>query len=473
MSDHSSAPAGHDDEDTRAAAEELRAAWEQMLGSLGEARDAIDTPALYPPPANPRNLAEGYRYVLGFLYGAIARGIGPTPENPFFVRAIQPLNRSTIDNADAIYLCAPIDGHYAYRIRGRAADTRHWRGESPAPTGRKAPHYVIFETPSGYSGDSGELREMAPGSRANGAVLDCTALHVEPDGSFEILLAPERPEGHTGNFMATRAVRNRTLPDGTVQTREYISRFVVLRELFYDWDREDLLDLSIHRIDRLGLPAPTLTPAEAARQLREVGRLARNQVHFWNAFYAVTLEAYGDMNGDGQTFMPRNDFNRPNAASLATGGGMATNIYCGGIYELADDEALVMELHQPVEPYYIGFHLGNPWGESLEFGSAQSSLNAFQADREPDGTLRYVIAHRDPGIANWVDTTGHPVGYMSVRWAYPVRPKENLPWATAKVIKLADLWEHLPAHTRRVSAEERRATIAMRQEHVQRRYRQH
>jgi hypothetical protein len=62
---------------------------------------------------------------------------------------------------------------------------------------------------------------------------------------------------------------------------------------------------------------------------------------------------------------------------------------------------------------------------------------------------------------------------MSVRWAYPVRPKENLPWATAKVIKLADLWEHLPAHTRRVSEEERRATIAMRQEHVQRRYRQH
>ena len=60
MSDQPSAPAGYDDEDTRAAAEELRAAWEQMLGSLGEARDAIDTPALHPPPANPRNLAEGY-----------------------------------------------------------------------------------------------------------------------------------------------------------------------------------------------------------------------------------------------------------------------------------------------------------------------------------------------------------------------------------------------------------------------------
>jgi hypothetical protein len=458
---------------TAQAAAELRAAWDGLLAGIHAARDGIDDPALYPPPASPRNLAEGYRYVLGFLYGAIARGIGPTPENPYFVRAIQPLNRSTIDNADAIYLCTPIDGSHEYLIRGRAADTRHWRGEPPAPTGRKAPHYVILEAPSGYAGDSGKLSEMAPGSRANCSVLDCTKLQVGDDGCFEIRLGPERPEGYTGNFMQTRMTRTRTLADGSVQSREYVSRFVVLRELFYDWAREDLLELFIHRVDTLGCPAPALTPAVAAQQLREVGRIARNQVHFWNAFYAVTLEAYGDMNGDGLRFMPRNDFNQPNAASLATAGGMATNIYCGGIYELAPDEALIMELHQPIEPYYIGFHLGNLWGESLDFANAQSSLNAFQADREPEGTLRYVIAHTDPGIANWIDTTGHPEGYMSVRWAYPVRPKENLPWATAKVVKFAELVRHLPAHTRRVTPEERRATIAMRQEHVQRRYRHH
>lgn len=462
-----------EDAATRAAAAELRDAWSDMLASVQSARDAIDDPALWPPPASPRNLAEGYRYVLGFLYGAIARGIGPTPEDPYFVRAIQPLNRSTIDNADAIYLCAPIDGNHAYRISARAADTRHWRGETPLGAGPKAPHYVIFEAPSGYAGDSGALAEMKPGSRANCAMLDCTALLVDADGHFDILLAPQRPEGYTGNFMQTRTVRNRSTRDGGTESREYVAQFVVLRELFYDWENEQLLELTIQRLDRIGRPRPAYTPREAAAQLREVGRIARNQVHFWNAFYAVTLEAYGDMNGDGQRFMPRNAFNQPNAASLATAGGMATNIYCGGIYELAADEALVMELHQPVEPYYIGFHLGNLWGESLDFANAQSSLNAFQAEREPDGTLRYVIAHSDPGIANWIDTTGHPEGYMSVRWAYPVRPKENLPWATAKVVRFAELDRHLPPHTRRVGPEERRAVIAMRQRHVQRRYRQH
>ena len=458
---------------TLAAAKQLRTSWDTLIAQLQEARDAIDDPKLWPPPATPRNLAEGYRYVLGFLYGSIARGLGPTQEFPSFVRCIQPLNRSTIDNADAIYLAAPIDGNYSYTIRGKAGDSRHWRGEPPVRQGRKAPHYVIFEAPSGYSGDSGSIKEMKPGSRANCDVLDCSKLQVNPDGSFEILLAPERPAGHTGNYMRTRITKTRKRSDGSTESKEYVTQLVMLRELCCDWEHEELLDLFIYRNDLLGRPMPTYTPELAARQMEDIGRFTRNQVHFWNEFYAVTCEAYGDMNGDGQCFMPRNDFNRPNAASLATAGGMATNVYCGGIYELEPDEAMIVELNQPVEPLYIGFHLGNMWGESLDFANCQSSLNALQAHRDADNVLRYVISHRDPGVANWVDTTGHPEGYMAVRWAYSVKPKENLPWATAKKVKLAEVLQHLPAETRLITQEQRRTEIAIRQEHVQRRYRQH
>ena len=74
----------------RDAAAMLRKAWDGMLEQLVDARNAIDDPKLWPPPATPRNLAEGYRYVLGFLYGSISRCLGPTPEFPYFVRAIQP-----------------------------------------------------------------------------------------------------------------------------------------------------------------------------------------------------------------------------------------------------------------------------------------------------------------------------------------------------------------------------------------------
>ena len=73
---------------TQAAASELRRAWDEMLVMVGEARNAIDDPTLWPPDPSRRNLAEGYRYVTGFLYGSIARSFGPTAELPYFVRMI-------------------------------------------------------------------------------------------------------------------------------------------------------------------------------------------------------------------------------------------------------------------------------------------------------------------------------------------------------------------------------------------------
>ncbi len=455
-------------------AAQLRAAWEAFSHALERARDAIDQPELYPPPASPRVLAEGYRYVLGSLYGSIQRAIGPTPEEPYFLRAIQPMNRATIDNADAVYLCAPIDGNHAYRIRCRAADSRHWRGEPRVPGLPAAPHYVIFETPSGYAGDSGSIREMAPGARANGGTLEGSDILVEADGSFEVLLAPERPPGYAGNFIATLARRSRKGSDGEPQIREYVSGFVVLREIFCDWQNETLMDIDIVRLDREGMAPAALSVEAAAAALRQAGELACRQLHFWNEFYAVAMEAYGDRNGDGESFIPRNRFNAPNAASLATGGGMSTNIYAGGIYELAPGEAMIVELRQPVEPDYIGFHLANLWGESADFANHQSSLNGFQAERDADGVIRLVIAHQDPGRANWIDTTGLPEAYMSVRWAYKAKPTqaELLPSATAIKLPFEAIEGYLPV-ARRVGPEERRATIAMRQRHVRHRYRTH
>jgi hypothetical protein len=447
----------------------LREAWEDLIAQLGAARAAIDDPALFPPPPSDRNLAEGYRYLLGFLHGAVARALAD-PRHPSFRRAIEPLDKGTIDNADAVYLYAPIDGQLCYRVRGRAGDARHWRGEPPAPSGRKAPQYVILETPSGWAGDSGSIAELRPGSRANGGVLDSSQLEVAADGSFEILLAPSRPEGHRGNFLATTAERRVRRPDGIAQTVRFTSRWLVLRELFHDWEREDPLDLEITCLESEGLPPPALTPERAAEQLRRVGEIVQSQMRYWNEFYAVTLETYADMNGDGKRFMPRNDLNAPNAASLATGGGQATNVYAGGVFELAPDEALLIEARVPVPPAYSGFHLSNLWGESLDFAGHQSSLNGFQTELDPDGVARLVLAHRDPGIPNWVDTTGLPEGFLTFRWTYSELP-ERLPATRVRKIRFDEIRALLPPGVRSVTAAERRERIRIRQAHVQRRYR--
>lgn len=446
----------------------LRAAWDAMLGELARARDAIDDPALFPPPASERNLAEGYRYLLGLVSQSLERAFFEDPAHPSFRQAIHLRAKSTIDNADAIYFCAAIDGRASYVVRGRARDARHWRGEPPAPAGRKAPNYVIFECASGYAGDSGSLAELRPGSRAMTGSLDSSELELDADGRFEILLAPERPAGHAGNFIATTKTRiNRE----TGARTEYVGRFLSGRQLFHDWEREDAVELTIERVGDTA--APPLDAAGAIAAMQRAGALARGQMHFWNAFYDQVLETYGDRNGDGACFMPRNALNPPNALGLATGGGQSTNIYAGGVFELAPDEALVLTTRVPVPPLYIGAHLSNLWGESLDFANHQSSLNGFQAERDADGALRYVVAHRDPGVPNWLDTTGQPEGFMALRWAYSEKPPRD-EWPTVGVEKIGfdAIRTRLPASTRTLSAAERSERIRIRREHVQRRYRQ-
>jgi hypothetical protein len=255
--------------------------------------------------------------------------------------------------------------------------------------------------------------------------------------------------------------------------REYVSTYVSGRQLFYDWEREDPVDLVITRLGAEREHPPAYSPALAAEQLRRAGALARGQMHFWNEFYDVLLETHGDRNGDGKRFMPRNAFNELNSASGATGGGMNTNIYAGGVYELAPDEALIVENEIPVEPMYIGMHLANFWGESFDYANRITSLNGMQSERSSDGLLRYVVAHRDPGVPNWLDTTGHPEGFLTPRWAYFEKPpQERWPRITAKRVPFADVRKHLPADTRAVSPEERVAQVKIRQTHVQRRFQQ-
>jgi len=443
---------------------ELRAAWDELIAELQRARDAIDDPQLHAPPASDRVLAEGYRYLMTLVYAGIERGFFEDPKFPYVRRAIQAIAKATIDNADAIYFSMPIDGNGSYLLHGRAANTRHWRGEPRAKSGPLAPQYLIFECASGFTGDSGTLAELRPGVKAMSGMLDISNLQVAGDDSFEILLAPEKPAGFTGNFIATRTKR---------REREYVSSYVSGRQLFYDWEREEPVDLVITRIGAEREHPGAYSSALAAEQLRRAGALTRGQMHFWNEFYDVLLETHGDRNGDGNRFMPRNAFNEPNAASGATGGGMNTNLYAGGVYELAADEALIVENEIPVEPMYIGMHLANFWGESFDYANRITSLNGMQSERSSDGLLRYVVAHRDPGVPNWLDTTGQPEGFVTPRWAYFEKPpEERWPRIKASKVPFAELRKHLPADTRVVSPEERVAQVKIRQTHVQRRFQQ-
>ena len=204
-----------------------------------------------------------------------------------------------------------------------------------------------------------------------------------------------------------------------------------------------------------------------------MGSIVRGQMRFWLEFYDVVLNCFGTHEHDGRPyFMPKNAYNEPNGASSDTGGGMSTNIYAGGIYELEEDEALYIEATFTGTPVYTSIHLGNLWGESPDYANHQSSLNDYQMHMGPDGVQRWVVAHQDPGILNWIDTTGLPSGYLSHRWAYSELPeREDWPTISAKKIRFDEIAEHFPSDQPQVTPLERREEIAVRQRHVQRRFR--
>ncbi|MCV7218651.1 DUF1214 domain-containing protein [Mycobacterium crocinum] len=428
---------------------ELRAAWDDLTAALSRARDAVDSEELHAPPPSERGLAEGYRYLLGFTFAAIERAFFEDPGFPYFRRAIQPTDKATIDNADALYLSAAIDGDQTYRIRGRVL--------------AQAPQYMIFETHTAYAGDSGSLMELSPAHRMITGSLDSSELRIESDGQFEILVGPQAPTGFTGNFLPSRRV---------TETGSGTAQYLIVRMLFHDWANEVCPDLHIEQIGQEGRHPRAIDAADAASRMRRAGSIVENQMKFWNEFYDVILEAHGDRNGDGATFMPRNGLNAPARANLATGGGQNTNVYSGGVFDLEPDEALLIETSVPVQPAYSGFHLSNLWGESLDYANHQSSLNGFQAEPDDDGIVRYVVAAGDPGVPNWLDTTGLRKGFLSFRWTYAQDP-EQLPEISVSTVPLADVRSRMPATTRTVTPACRAAQIAIRQAHVQRRYRQY
>jgi hypothetical protein len=452
----------------------LRGAWDAMIAEFERARDAIDQPELMPVPGSDRNLSEGYRYLLGFVHSAVERVFHGDVDHPFIRHALQIVNKGTIDNADAIYFQTKIDGRQRYVLRGRVADHRHWRGEERAETGRLAPQYLIIEVTQGpLAGDTGSLAELRPGIKASTGKLDSSEIEVDVDGQFEILLAPERPEGHSGNFISTHRTTRRADPTGAVEGPDRFADYISGRQLFYDWSREDAVAFTIESLDHAGVAPPPYASTQAIEELIRCGALVRGQMHFWNEFNTVLLETYGKRPGaEGERFMPRNKFNAPNAASGETGGGQSTNIYAGGVYELEEDEALVIESRVLIAPQYIGFNLANLWGESHDFANHQSSLNGMQMEVDADGVLRWVVAHRDPGVPNWVDTTGHREGYLVPRWAYSKMPdKADWPTVTATKVAFGEIRKHLPEGVREVSSSERREQIRERQLHVQNRYR--
>ena len=107
--------------------------------------------------------------------------------------------------------------------------------------------------------------------------------------------------------------------------------------------------------------------------------------------------------------------------------------------------------------------LTDPYFSTIDWANAESSLNRNQAVIDPDGVLRAVVATSDPGVRNWLDTTGHRFGVLQCRWSGGSLP----PHVSVTVVPEGALFEILPSPVERVTPEERSAAVRARQIGVQ------
>jgi hypothetical protein len=118
-------------------------------------------------------------------------------------------------------------------------------------------------------------------------------------------------------------------------------------------------------------------------------------------------------------------------------------------------KALIVEAKVPDKVKYWSLILTNDLYETTDWANNQASLNDTQAHVDSDGWFRAVVAARDPGVPNWLDTAGYSSGAIQGRWF----DASSAPIPQARKVKVGSIRSELPADTPEVTPAQRDIAI--------------
>jgi hypothetical protein len=385
-------------------------AWDQLLETLRGASRLVLGPDV---PDDARHRAEGFRYLMRLLAAGLVTCVEfADADYPEFGRMVDPAMKWGLDCPDCLYLYATVRGDATYRIYGNRGSANH----------------IDIQVNYGHFA-SGDIASWGTISSMNGLELGSDA-----DGSFELFLgAAPRPN----NWLALA-------PN---------AEFVLVRQYFNDWERERPADLYIERAGAT-YPAPPPTPQQIAARFARLREWMEKSAALWERMSKAALG------------MPANSLNVYLPQDSDQRAGMRGQAYGIGNFHCAADEAVIVEFTPPACRHW-SVSLANWYWESLDFATRQTSLNGHQAVLDREGVFRGVIAHGDPGVANWLDTSGLASGTLTARFLLA----DAAPEIAFRVVKLSELSPALPPDTPRVGAATRAQQIDARRRAVLRRYR--
>ena len=372
-----------------------------LAAALAEAERLVTTAAHV---ETDQDLREGYDYLAGLTRQAIASAWSYDTEFPYFVRSATPYTKVGLDNPDTLYFSARIRDDAEYVVTGRRGTTTD----------------LSFQILNG---------DYTPAEVPDSLhAFDDRDIEIAADGTFELRFGPARADAGPNHFALG--------PKASM---------LLAREVFSDWTATPGM-LRIQRADRIGAAPPVPRPDLIAKRLSAAGKSLVTQVRTFLAF--------------PEWFYLKLAVNTMTEPRL-TPGGLATQWSSVGHYELAPDDALVITVPASDAPYQ-GFQLGTMWYLSMDFANHQTSLTADQAHHDADGLLRFVVCEQDPGVANWLECTGHRRGYLQIRWQRTSRSLVAADGPSVEVVPFDEVGKHLP-YDQSLTPEQWRARIAARQ----------
>jgi hypothetical protein len=329
-------------------------------------------------PADAFNRAEGYRFLTRVLRAALAQEVEfADVQFPVFYTLSDTTIKIGADNPDNIYLNAQVSGRYDYRISGH----------------RGTVNYIGFSSKAGSYGKTGTL--MPTG------MIDSKQLQFNADGTFELIVSANK---HPGNWLPMTADTS----------------MLIVRQTRLDRVREQPAQLRIECLNGAREPAP-LNPQRFAQQLLAAAQMVQGTAKLcadWAQQFKAAPNAFPPQD--------QSDYQR--------GGGDPVIFYVHGYWQLAPDEALVVEVPR-LQCDFWNFQVDNYWMESLDYRYYTIHLNKSTVRYNAAGGATLVIAHRDPGVPNWLNTTGHALGTMLFRVIRGDKPY----YPTARLVKLKEL----------------------------------
>lgn len=353
---------------------ESKTAFVDLLATLGEVADRYAGEEWM--ISGPEDTAGALRALAHLIEGGFVGHFEGTPEAPVWRSIVTSTRKSMGDNADALYYDTPISGAHTYRVTGNLDGAV----------------YTSFTIEEGR-GDGGFPDRT-------GGVFNDADFDAAPDGSYEIFLGGD-PRDRNWMPLTESAMR--------ITTRHYW-------EEVWRPGAMPVRDpkLTIEALD-VTEPPPPPSDESVAAGFRRVANYVRSR----------TLEIGRPMTGEQPAFVSREPNRFPAPVPPGDHALAARDAsYSMAPYVLGPDEALVMTARWP-ECRCANVNLWNRHMQTFDYAHRGVALNRAQTVQYADGTFRAVIAHRDPGVPNWLDTEGRPFGLVFWRYFLPTGPVDT------------------------------------------------